>query len=270
MTKELTAILLVLALVFAACCASAEQMGKRPLLACDSDGLLQDLLSLNQALDTADRETEELNEALAYDIAAEWERVYLDPDYPVYCSGTDNPEELPVRGKHAFVILGFELKNGEMTPELKGRCDAAAEAAGAFPGSVIVCSGGATGKNNPDGHTEAGLMKQYLSEICGIDPDRIFTDEKAMTTADNAINTFRILREQGIDAITIVTSSYHQRRAHMLYYALADWYSRTDGWTVQLIGNYSFEAEGDTALALMDAMIASSQIREILQRLYSA
>ena len=39
---------------------------------------------------------------------------------------------LDFSGKHAFVVLGYQLRNGEMTEELKGRCDAAAAAARSF------------------------------------------------------------------------------------------------------------------------------------------
>ena len=110
---------------------------------------------------------------------------------------------LKLSGKHAFVVLGFELADGEMTDELKARCEAAAAAAKAFPDSSLICSGGATGENNPEGHTEAGLMKDYLTEQCGIAADRILTDEYAMTTAENALNTFAILKAQGIGVFTV-------------------------------------------------------------------
>ena len=86
------------------------------------------------------------------------------------------------------MVLGYELLNGGMTDELKGRCDAAAAAAKTFPASLLVCSGGATGQNNPQRHTEAGLMKDYLVDECGIAAERVFTDERALTTAENIIS----------------------------------------------------------------------------------
>ena len=144
---------------------------------------------------------------------------YLDASWPVLLYGTDDPSLLPVSGKHAFVVLGLQLADGEMTDELKARCDAAAAAAKAFPESVLVCSGGATGENNPARHTEAGLMKSWLTKHCGIAASRILTDEKAMTTAENALNTFEILRQQGIESITLITSDYHQRRASLCFCA---------------------------------------------------
>ncbi len=55
---------------------------------------------------------------------------------------------LDFSGKHAFVVLGYQLQDGEMTEELKGRCNAAAAAARSFPESLVICTGGATGQRN--------------------------------------------------------------------------------------------------------------------------
>ena len=76
-----------------------------------------------------------INDGVAAAIAEHWEKVWLDPDYRLFLYGTDDPSALPVTGKHAFVVLGFRLQNGEMTDELKGRCDAAAAAA--LAGAVV-------------------------------------------------------------------------------------------------------------------------------------
>ena len=83
-------------------------------------------------------------------VAASWVQVYADPDYRLLIYGQDDPRDIPVRGKHAFVVLGFELEKGEMTDELKGRCDAAAAVAKAFPDSLIVCTGGGTAAEDSD------------------------------------------------------------------------------------------------------------------------
>ena len=202
--------------------------------------------------------------SLAVSVAENWKRLWIEPDYRLYIYGEDDPSQLPITGRHAFVVLGFALQDGEMAEELIGRCDTAAEAAKAFPDSIIVCSGGATGENNAEGHTEAGLMKAYLTEKCGIAPERIFTDEDAMTTAENALNTFAILREQQIETITVITSSYHQKRRQTLYHALACRYSLEQDYSVQIIGNYCFYAEADGFLARMDHIITAFQLEEIL------
>ena len=149
-----------------------------------------------------------------------------------------------------------------MTDELRGRCDAAAAAARAFPESVLVCTGGATGGNNPDGHTEAGRMKDYLVQEHGIAPERVFTDEQALTTAENAVNTFAILRQQGIRAITLVTSSYHQRWGQVLYNAMAARYRFELDYPVELIGNYCFDVPSADPYY---ARTALSQLKTILK-----
>ena len=210
-----------------------------------------------------DADAEAMNDPVAAAVAEHWKKVWLDPDYRLFMYGTDDPAELPVTGKHAFVVLGFQLENGEMTDELKGRCDAAAAAAKAFPDSVIVCSGGMTGANNPGNHTEAGLMKAYLSDVCGIDPERILTEEKSMDTAENAVNTMPILREQGIETITIVTSAYHQRRGQTLYNAVAALYRQEYGYSVEIVGNFCLDFETDTD-EILDLAIGTMQLAFIL------
>ena len=78
-----------------------------------------------------------MRDETAVSVAEEWKKVWLDPDYRLYLDGKDDPAVLPVSGKHAFVVLGFELENGEMRDELKARCDAAAVAARVFPEADI-------------------------------------------------------------------------------------------------------------------------------------
>ena len=233
----------------------------------DTAALLTALAAEKEARDLVAADMKALgdNEMAAF-IAEKWNEIYFDPDYRLYIDGKDDPGTLPVSGKHAFVVLGFELENGEMRDELKARCEAAAAAAGAFPGSILVCSGGATGDNNPEGHTEAGLMKEYLVGHCGIAPERVCIDETAMTTLDNAVNTFAILKDRGIDTITVVTSSYHQRRANILYETLAEILRKTEGVSITVAGNYSCEAQAPDELEKYDARIAAMQLNEILMK----
>ena len=231
--------------------------------------LLQDLSAAALApsaenLAKIDADLQGMDSALAEQIAGYWKQVWLDPDYRLYLHGRDDPKELPVSGKHAFVVLGYQLKDGEMADELIGRCDAAAAAAGAFPDSILVCTGGATGQNNPDRHTEAGMMKAYLTEKRGISPDRIIIDESAMTTADNARNTLAILMEQGVETITIITSDYHQRRGMTLFYALALLYGEQQGYSVRIAGNYCWPAEADEKTLRSEPGITVFQLYGIL------
>ena len=203
-------------------------------------------------------------------IASRWQQVYLDPDFELclYGGGKLAPE-LEGSGieddtTHAFVVLGYELKDGKMQDELCGRCDAAAAAARTYPNTILVCTGGATGDNNPDKHTEAGLMKEYLCDKCGIDAERIFTDESAMTTAENAENTLKILRDQGVKTMTIVTSSYHQRWGQVVYTSMAALYKQRYNHNVDIVGDYSYNIEPSVELYKQDTRIAVMQVGQIL------
>ncbi len=217
-------------------------------------------------LQRIDADAEALQNEVAATAAEQWKKVYLDPEYRLLLDGTDDPMqlEIPDDSAHAFVVLGYELENGQMTDELKGRCNAAASAAKAFPNSILVCTGGATGKNNPENHTEAGLMKDYLANECGIDPERVFTDERAMTTAENALNTYVILKEQDIQTMTIITSSYHQRWGQVLYCAVGEQYNQESGYSAEIIGNYCYDVEPSVPMYEMDDRIAAWQLAMIL------
>ena len=208
--------------------------------------------------------------AIARGVAEHWQKVYLDPDYPLYLyDGGVRATALEAAGYQsgdiqAVVVLGYELRNGEMTEELKGRCDAAAAVARSFPDAVIVCSGGATGENNPKGHTEAGMMRDYLVERCDIDAGRILTDERALTTTENAINTFAMLEERDIKSMTIVTSAYHQRRGQVIYNAVGMVCARESGYAPEIVANYCLDIEPANERLRNDAGIALRQIGEAL------
>ena len=223
-------------------------------------GLLEDSV-LQGAADTAaiDKVLGEIRRAsedeydIARAVADHWYAVMLDPEYKMYQYRDELTAHelewsgLDFGGKHAFVVLGYQLDEGHMRPELIGRCDAAAAAARAFPDSYIVTTGGVTGGNNPDGKSEGGLMKTYLSGRCGIDADRIFAEKEALTTLENAVYSLRILQENGIEKITVVTSDYHQRCGQVMFNALAAIYAKATGYQVQIVGNYNYRARPDSA-----------------------
>ena len=84
-------------------------------------------------------------------------------------------------------------------------------------------------------------MRDYLVREKGIDASRIFIDEQAMSTVQNAVNTFEILRARGVRTYTLVTSSYHQRWGQVLYNAMGAFYRQLYGYSAELVGNYSYE-----------------------------
>ena len=231
-----------------------------------SDG---DAQAIDGALEKI-RAVSEEDYALASAITDQWRKTYLDPNYVarLYRGGERATEleqsSLADSATHAFVVLGYELKNGEMADELKGRCAAAAAAARSYPGAILVCSGGATGKNNPEMHTEAGMMRDYLRDKCGIDASRIHIDEAAMNTVQNAVNSFAIMRDQGIETFTLVTSSYHQRWAQVIYRAMAEVCRQKWGYTARIVENYSYDIEPSERYRRDDIM-AVRQLTSILK-----
>ena len=206
-----------------------------------------------------------LGSPLLADAAENWRIMFIEDGYRLYLNGTDDPAALgiPDPSMHAFVVLGFCLNNGKMEPELEERCEAAAAVARAYPEALVICTGGATGANNPERHTEAGMMKDYLVRECGMDGARIIAEEDAMTTAENAVNAFRILRERGIRTVTVVTSSYHQRWGTLLFCAAAEWY-REQGLPMEIIGNWCYDTAPSPGYDSVNARIAISQLRGLL------
>ena len=256
--KKIIALVLALVLLCAAAAADTWQAAEEDL---PRFRTLTELLRAAAEDKTAEIRSE--TEALLEEIKAEnpedyevgravtdhWYKSVLNSNYRKFAyRGEDKAYPLERSGlnfgaKHAFVVLGYQLQDGEMQPELIGRCDAAAAAARSFPDSILICTGGATGANNPEGHTEAGEMKKYLTETRGIDAARVFTDSEAMTTAENAVNVFRILKEQGIEAITIVTSDYHQQWAEVLFNGIAAVWKNRTGYEIRIVGNYCWRTE---------------------------
>jgi len=286
--RRTAALLLTLAALLSVCAPAAAAKKKdtnRQVTEENNDTFLALLERLRNSVEKpADEDVERIDELvekiaavnaddgdIARSIAEHWKAVYLDPGYRlcVYW-GRERAEELAATKpdydeKHAFVVLGFQLKNGKITEELKGRCDAAAAAARTYPDTYLICSGGPTGSNNPDRHTEAGVMKQYLVNKCGIDRKRILTDTRALTTLANAENTFAILRKYDIHSITIVTSTYHQKWGQVLYNAMATLYEKRYGFKVRIVGNYCFDIEPETESLRKGYRVAINQLIDMLK-----
>lgn len=127
------------------------------------------------------------------------------------------PDGLSRRTDHAFVVLGYQLNSdGSLKAEAKGRCDVAYESSKVYPNSIIYLTGGGTASGN-DGVTEAGQMKDYLIKEKGLKKSRIVVEDKAMDTIQNAKNTMKLLYQNNIKTITVITSDYHIRRGNILF-----------------------------------------------------
>ncbi|MDD2353401.1 MAG: YdcF family protein, partial [Atribacterota bacterium] len=75
----------------------------------------------------------------------------------------------------------------------------------------IWVSGG-TFFGNDESIPSASVMKEILANI-GVSPEKIFTEELARTTHENAIFTIEEIKKQGYKEIILVTSALHMRRS---------------------------------------------------------
>lgn len=107
-------------------------------------------------------------------------------------------------------VLGYQLENNQMTSTLVSRVDKAYDYAKENPDSVIIVSGGVTGKNKV---SEASLMKNALISF-GLDEGRIITEENSKDTIEN-IKYCKNLISSGEDVV-IISSHYHCARIKLI------------------------------------------------------
>jgi uncharacterized SAM-binding protein YcdF (DUF218 family) len=111
-----------------------------------------------------------------------------------------------------IVTLGYALaKDGTAEKPLLDRLDVALKAALANPTARIMVTGG----QPQAGVTEGDVMMKWLVEK-GIDRDRILIEDKSKDTVGNVLNVANLLKRHTADAVILVTSSSHMRRARML------------------------------------------------------
>ena len=119
-------------------------------------------------------------------------------------------------------VLGYQLEDNRMSDTLIYRLDKANEYAMKNPDSVIIVSGGITGKNTV---SEASLMKIQLMSY-GINEHRIITEENSKDTIEN-IKYCKELVSNG-DDVVIISSQYHCARIKLI--------AKEQGLSVKTIG----------------------------------
>ncbi len=124
--------------------------------------------------------------------------------------------ELPTAD--AIVVLGgitYSVAYPRVLPDLNERGDRLIYAAKLYKDGkapVILLSGGRYGSDE----SEAKDLKQLL-ELMGIPSEAILQEGKSFNTHENAIFTQKILDEQGIKNILLVTSAFHIPRALKIF-----------------------------------------------------
>lgn len=134
------------------------------------------------------------------------------------------------------VVLGNKVElDGRPSKRLQARLDRGVELYKNDLFHYVIVSGG-TGR---EGLNEAVVMKRYLEEK-GIPAENIIIDQNGNNSYMTAQNTKTIMRDMGLNSVTIITQFYHITRtelafekvglenvytAHANYYEMRDIYS---------------------------------------------
>ena len=165
------------------------------------------------------------------------------------------PDGLPETDELCMIVLGFQLNpDGSMKDELIERLTVAKASAEKYPNSLVVCTGGGTAAENPDA-TEAGEMAKWLIEN-GVDPQRVIVEDQSLTTAQNAIYTYRILTEQypQVKQLAIISSDYHIATGTLLFGAEATLQAEEAGKeTMTVVSNAAWHAPSGTLSTMFQA-----------------
>ena len=165
------------------------------------------------------------------------------------------PDGLPETDELCMIVLGFQLNpDGSMKDELIERLTVAKASAEKYPNSLVVCTGGGTAAENPDA-TEAGEMAKWLIEN-GVDPQRVIVEDQSLTTAQNAIYTYRTLTEQypQVKQLAIISSDYHIATGTLLFGAEATLQAEKAGKeTMTVVSNAAWHAPSGTLSTMFQA-----------------
>lgn len=129
----------------------------------------------------------------------------------VIAAGTVQPES----GCEYIVVLGAKVNGTSPSLALAERIEAAYAYLKENPDALCIVSGG---QGSDEDISEAQCIYDQLTQK-GIDPQRIWLEEKATSTADNLQFSLELIEEktgQRPEKIGIVSSEYHMFRAGMV------------------------------------------------------
>lgn len=106
------------------------------------------------------------------------------------------------------IVLGAQVRGTRVSRALKQRLDRAAEYLAEHPETTVIVSGG---QGSGEDITEAEAMETYLVQA-GIDPERIWKEEKSVNTVQN-IRFSRAMIEEENPVIGVVSNDFHVFRA---------------------------------------------------------
>ncbi len=112
------------------------------------------------------------------------------------------------------VTLGAQVKpTGEPSRILRGRIDAAEKYLSESPRAAAVLSGG----QGPDEGTSEALCMFDCMTRDGIDPYRLYMEDKSTTTRENFEYSLKLIEDEKLSPnIVIITDGFHQLRARII------------------------------------------------------
>ena len=115
---------------------------------------------------------------------------------------------MPKDEHHAIVVLGAGLEtNGMPKAKLVSRLEQCRKLARIYPRAPIILTGG----NQKSGVTEAFVMDLWCLQR-GIPRKRLYLEDRARDTVQNALFASAILQRLGVTHVTLVTSANHMHR----------------------------------------------------------
>lgn len=112
-----------------------------------------------------------------------------------------------------LIVLGNPAKeDGTPNRILKARLNKALELYQSGVSQTIIVTGGAA----HNFYLESEVMANYLIKH-GVKSEHIIQDQISLNTIDNAANCAKIMRAKELNSALIVTSSFHKKRAKLLF-----------------------------------------------------
>lgn len=162
---------------------------------------------------------------------------YNNEQMPVYRDVL--PDGLPQDDSLCIVILGYGLNDdGSMKEELVDRLVVGLASALKYPNAWVCVTGGATADNTRD--TEAGQMSRWLMEK-GLEPGRILAEDRSLSTTENALNVYELLRTRcpQVNSVAVVSSDYHIPWGVSMFTTVCNREAYYSGHEIRVVGNAS-------------------------------
>ncbi len=111
------------------------------------------------------------------------------------------------------ILLGCRVYEGKPSTMLQNRIDAAYEYLTAHPQAVVITTGGLDSK--AESITQGGCAAETLIAM-GIDPARVYAEEKSFDTRENLLFAAKIIAQHDLDThVAIASDNFHQLRGQI-------------------------------------------------------